>query len=308
MADEPNTDEAEQEMSNRLAAAQAGVAADPPSPTVGMIVYVAMCLIFALVRYKEPDKQKSVLYTIIFMVAVVIVQWVIGSILIAARCGTADWLGMLFTVAPPWFAVFGSIIAMLEIFPGWVTPFAHTFGYLVNGSSMRRILQEGILDEPPEPAGQAPKEGETGTNAEVIERLKGAVATDPNILLLTLNADEVLNTTGEDHHVGGSKAPNLTLQPGGSLFQRSKALGAFSNKAVADMDPAGRKALADLRRLYGQNDIIGEMVWYLLTGLLASTIAYNAVARSGCDSSTAQIEANEAAYKKRQEDQSAPTA
>ena len=101
---------------------------------------------------EENIKTKNTMYTIIYLLLIIIGEFFINLYLTIAMCGYVQ-IGTAFNfTVVPWVLVFLTLASILMIFPGWLKPFSNTFGYLVTvivgiNSTMNKILKSSNKDE-----------------------------------------------------------------------------------------------------------------------------------------------------------------
>ena len=69
------------------------------------------------------------LYFLIYAILVFISEFFINANLTNSLCGSVQWSTVVLGTGLPWIIMFGSLIIMLRMFPGWLAPFSNTFGY-----------------------------------------------------------------------------------------------------------------------------------------------------------------------------------
>lgn len=95
-----------------------------------------------------------------FLAGVILMMIGVNHAIMNAQCGKVD-AGTLWTATlVPWVVMFGTILAVLQMFPGWLQPFSNTFGYMIaliaggKGKLLAILKQDGsdplkwIVDDP----------------------------------------------------------------------------------------------------------------------------------------------------------------
>jgi hypothetical protein len=177
----------------------------------------------------------------------------------------------LFTFIP-WILIFGVMIAVLIIFPGFKSAFSDVIGYyVVSGGAndiFSSILMGTDLNELIENTGDKTKKDELSKAAEAIIKICG----NKSILINQMKPDNFLQ-----------------------IWQILKPLmtaGSYENTEI-------KQKLLDLVIL---KDNIGEAFWYVYTSILISSIVYYNLATRGCVKSVEQIKSDHDAYIKKQEE------
>ena len=210
-----------------------------------------------------------------YLGVVVISQFFLNSSYLMSKCGGSldknIGAAALFTFIP-WILIFGVMIAVLIIFPGFKSAFSDVIGYYVVSGSANDIFGSILLgsdlndmiDKTQDPI----KKKELTQAAEAIIKICG----NKSILINQMNPDNFLN-----------------------IWDVLKALmvpGAYENQDI-------KKQLLELVVL---KDNIGEALWYIYTAILISSIVYYNLATRGCIKSVDQIKSEHDAYIQQQED------
>jgi len=176
----------------------------------------------------------------------------------------------LFTFIP-WVLIFGVMLAVLIIFPGFKGAFADVIGYYVVAGRANdifgTILMGTDLNEQIEKTQNADEKKALTKAAEAIVKICG----NKSILINQINPDNFLNIW-------------TTLEP-------LMTPGSFKNDVI-------KQQLLDLVVL---KDNIGESFWYVYTAILISSIVYYNLATRGCVKSVDQIKSEHDEYIQQQE-------
>lgn len=106
--------------------------------------------IFYFTLIKPNHDQKSYLTTGLYFVCLVIIESIINITAISEKCGgnMNDNMGMaLYSTIFPWVLIFGVLMLVLELYPGFKSAFANVIGYYFVYSRANDILANLI---PPE--------------------------------------------------------------------------------------------------------------------------------------------------------------
>jgi hypothetical protein len=74
---------------------------------------------------------KGVVVEILFFLVSMLCMLIVFASVMRTRCGTAPFGDVLGAVILPWILMFGSVLVLIRVFPGWIQPFSNTFGYLI---------------------------------------------------------------------------------------------------------------------------------------------------------------------------------
>jgi hypothetical protein len=224
----------------------------------------------------KANYYNKTLKSLAFYLGVVVVsQFFLNTSYLMSKCGGSldknIGAAALFTFIP-WMLIFGVMLAVLIIFPGFKTAFSDVIGYYVVAGGANdifgSILLGNDLNEMIEKSGNDTQKNELKKAAEAIVKICG----NKSILINQMNPDNFLE-----------------------IWEVLKALmvpGAYENVEI-------KKQLLDLVVL---KDNIGEALWYIYTSILISSIVYYNLATRGCVKSIDQIKSDHDAYIQQQED------
>lgn len=211
-----------------------------------------------------------------YLGVVVFTQLVLNIGYLMAKCGGSldknIGAAALFTIIP-WVLIFGVMIAVLIIFPGFKTAFSDVIGYYVVAGGANEIfgsiLMGTDLNEMIDQTNDDTKKKELTKAAEAIVKICG----NKSILINQMNPDNFIDiwTTLEPLMIPG-------LDPNKKLDLKSQLLNLVSLK-----------------------ENIGEAFWYIYTAILISSIVYYNLATRGCIKSVDQIKSDHDAYINEQE-------
>lgn len=200
---------------------------------------------------------------------VVVTQLFLNIGFLMAKCGGSIdkniGAAALFTFIP-WVLIFGVMLTVLIMFPGFKGAFADVIGYyVVSGGAndiFGSILMGTDLNEMIEKSGSDEQKRELTQAAEAIVKICG----NKSILINQINPDNFLN-------IWNTLKPLMTP-------------GSFQNEII-------KQKLLDLVVL---KDNIGEAFWYVYTAILISSIVYYNLATRGCVKNIDQIKSQRDAY------------
>ncbi len=254
-------------MNNRSAMAEL-------SSSVAIFFFMAVFAAYSYYKYKKGGDLSFGVQAAFFAV-LIIGEYFINLAMSKDICGFDQQKTALLATIIPWILVIGVLKSALIVFPGWLTPFGNTFGYIfVSAVTDLKDVFNSILtpqfDLDPESATPASGGGhsqggggEEGVNpADLIEdsiankrdigRALEQIYTDQSILLNELNRDN--------------------LDKFWNSFKASKLI-----KASAKLEE-----LEKIRSFLTMKTVVGEFVWLVLCGLLVVSISYNYILNIGC--------------------------
>lgn len=98
------------------------------------VLFTIITILYSVVNYfssKDGKKSNKKLLLSIYIVCVLVSQFFINLKSTQNICGTNQPTMAVMITLVPWVFVFGSLILLLTLFPGWKSPFSNTFGYIL---------------------------------------------------------------------------------------------------------------------------------------------------------------------------------
>lgn len=207
--------------------------------------------------------------TFLFFLVLIIGEYFINLAMSKDICGFDQEKTALLATVIPWFLVLGALKSALVVFPGWLTPFSNTFGYIfVSVATDLTDVFNNILtpqfDLAPAPAAAASgqKGGGGGDDGDIpkddvknkrdIGRALEQIYTDQSIILNELGLDN--------------------LDRFWDSFKESRLI--RKSAKIEDLEK--------IRKFLMMKTIVGEFVWLVLCGMLVVSISYNYLLNMGC--------------------------
>ena len=155
----------------------------------------------------------------------------------------------------PWVVIFGSIYFLLELFPGWIDPFANTIGYfLISFIGLKDVLKEILPYNSKKPS--------------IIEALKN----------INSNQSMFVNEIDSDYNEF-KKFIKLSVKEG--IFKNTSS--SSGDKDISDEDIEKNEQFIKLYALIKSKFFIGKIIWFILAGLIISSISYNFIINLSCN-------------------------
>ena len=184
----------------------------------------------------------------VYILFLIVGSYFINATISKSMCSqTIQWGYILMITLLPWTIIFISLHFILKLFPGWVTPFSNTIGYIIIGFLGLQKVYDSIFKS----------ENENTGNPE----LTRAIANMNNNKMKFIN--QISSNLQEFEAF--FKGIQLTLKP--------------------DYD----KHKLKLYQLLVIKQALGKIVWYILAGILISSISYNLVINMACEKSLEEI-------------------
>ncbi len=210
-----------------------------------------------------------------YLGVVILVQLILNITYLTTKCGGSIdkniGAAFIFTFIP-WVLIFGVMLAILIIFPGFKSAFSDVLGYYAVAGSANDLFSSIFIgtdiNDEINKTNDVIKKNELTHAAEAIMKICG----NKSILINQMNPDNF-------------KSIWYTLKP---LMNT----GVYENIEIQNQ----------LLHLVSLKDNIGEAVWYIYTAILISSIVYYNLATRGCVKNVDQIKADHDAYIQQQEE------
>jgi len=217
-------------------------------------------------------KSNNFMYLGAYFTLVTLVQFSINSSIITTACGGSikenfGAAGMLTFI--PWIFIFGILIMVLITFPGFKTVFADVIGYYVVATKANDVLTELLVDSRVQPNIE---------NLSADQKVKVQSAADAIIKIMGNNAVLINKIQPENFNNYWNTLTPL-MKPG------------FSDN---------REIKSRLFDLVVKRDFIGEVMWYVYTGVLLTFLVGLKIASRGCNSSPETMAENLRRFKDEQ--------
>jgi len=284
---------------------------------VTLFYYIALKPSLNIDTLADQEKYKKYLnnhnlYLAIYLLLVIIVQFVVNASLITNMCGgnITDNIGSagLITIFP-WLLIFGTVIVILIVYPGFKSAFSDVIGYYFVSYSANRVLTTLLLDQDLE------KQLDSSSVSEnEKERMRDAADT---IIKICGNTSIIINQIVPSNFLSYWKrlnplmkeqyrdltsinppkqiidptAPPLPVptEPSAPPFEQMKGGGLTSNIQQQLLD------------LVITRDNIGESMWFIYTGLLLTSFVQLMIVSNGCKNNAQTMEKNHQIFLEKQE-------
>jgi len=220
-------------------------------------------------KYEEYSKN-NYLYLGIYLVLAMLIQFVVNASVISTTCGGSiseniGAAGILTFI--PWLLIFGVIIIILLIYPGFKSAFSDVVGYFYISGSATKIITELLVNRDVE-------KKLTGTETkEEKESLEDAADA---IVKICGNTSILINQIVPDNFENYWKILNPLMKP----------------QYRDNNSPETKDIRQELFDLVVTRDNIGEALWYIYTGILLTSIVQLKITTRGCNTNTATMEKN----------------
>lgn len=239
--------------------------------------------------------------TFVFFLVLLIGEYFINLAMSKDICGFDQGQTALWATVLPWFLVLGALKAALVVFPGWLSPFSNTFGYIfVSVVTDLKDVFNNILTPQFDLAPAAQKGGGGGDNTGgssggVDNQIGGAAESSTDIPKDDIKNKRDIGRALEQIYTDQSILLNElnldNLDRFWDSFKESRLL--RPSAQVEDLDK--------IRKFLMMKDIVGEFVWLVLSGLLVVSISYNYILNIGCSFTPEQQKIRAQVLKEKQE-------
>ena len=210
--------------------------------------------------------SSGILWTIIYVLLLIVGNYFINLNITSSICGSVQWTNTLITTIIPWIFVFATIVLLLMMLPSWLSPFSNTIGYLIAKVMGLNTLFSKILKS------KINIEIESKNNTKV--SLENEIVSDN---LQTIYSDRSLLIN------------EITQTNFNEFWDNLKNAGLLQRDLTKENNLENKIALYNFIVL---KDTIAEFIWYLLTGLLVTSISYNYIVNSTCTTNVMQMSTN----------------
>lgn len=246
----------------------------------------------------EKAKDGSLL-TIIYVIIVIIGSYFINTSVSKALCNSdaIRWNSILMATLLPWTIIFFSLFVILKAFPGWITPFSNTVGYLVISILGVESTLTKILNTNDESDGDLKKAiaNISHNKSNFINQIDIDV-TDFNSFIQKLIDSKIIVLKNPESTATSTSTPASTARSGASYGSAPKPAsartGTDSVRGVGSVASTNENNpdIQDLYRLLVIKNIIGKITWYVLAGVLVSSVSDNYIINMSCEKSLEEIQ------------------
>lgn len=247
-----------------------------PNPNVSILFFFIITTIYFILKlvtlpddYNKSTGSTNIIWLSIYILLLVAGNYFINLSTTNAMCGgTPQWGTSFIVTIVPYLLIFGVINIILILFPGWLTPFSNTIGYLAaNLGGLNDLFNDEILN-----VQLKDKSDERSDNDIQVGKALQHIYGNKSLLINEIPREgdsEVQKRTSFDTFY--------------SAMERNEIFKKQDNKEDEN------RIKTQLYNLLTLKDIVAEYVWNLLTGLLVTSVSYNYIVNVGCDYSAKQM-------------------
>jgi hypothetical protein len=232
------------------------------------------------IKMKEYTSN-NYMYLAIYLLLVMVIQFIVNATIISTTCGGSVTENMgaagVFTFLP-WTLIFGVLVLVLTVYPGFKSAFSDVVGYFYVSSSANKLLTELLIDKD--------VQKKINTDNSMNEQQKEAMQSA---------ADTIIKICGNTSILINQIVPT-------NFNEYWKLLTPLMKTQYQNDGPESLKKKNDLFELVVTRDNVGEAMWFMYTGLLLTSIVQLKITTRGCVSNPKTMEQN---YQKFLEEESA---
>ena len=247
-----------------------------PNPLAAMIFFFIVTSIYCVISiFMSGSAMLKLTTTICYILFVITGQYFINLNLTHAMCGVRQWKSALFITFIPWAMIFGVLHLFLYLFPGWLSPFSNTFGYLVAKLMGLPDLMKIIL---------VPMDKNTSNDALI------QVSSDTSLLINQFSPENYVEVPDEAAEKNGVKRLIKTRENFDLAWSKLQESGIIQKLEPDDKDLYKNETYRNkLYNFVQMKYAISEYVWNMLTGLFVTSISYNYILNTGCAKSPKEM-------------------
>ena len=224
------------------------------------------------------DQQKfsaytsnSYIYLAVYIFLVIIVQFMVNTSIISSTCGGSitENIGSsgIFTFLP-WILIFGVLIVVLTIYPGFKSAFSDVIGYYYVSTSANKILTDLLIDK----------------------NIQSKLDSDPTMTVskkeaMQSAADAIIKICGNTSILINQIVPM-------NFNNYWNILTPLMKDQYKSGGPEAESMKSKLFDLVVTRDDVGEAMWYMYTGILLTSIVQLKISTKGCTSSPQTMQQN----------------
>ena len=225
----------------------------------------------------EEYKTAKIWSLVYYIMLILITQYSVNSYVLIKKCGGdvgKNMIAAIFMTFIPWLLIFGAVVIVIFIFPGFKSAFSNVIGYFVVASQANDILTTLLKNSNI----QNKIDNETNNLNEKRE-LEGAAEA---IIKLCGNTGILINQISPDNFNEYWELLNPLIK---SEF-----------KSGIQVNSEGEKLKEKLLGIVCLRDNIGEALWYVYTAVLLISIVQLNISTRGCRNDAATMQANREKY------------
>ena len=210
-------------------------------PVVSIYVFTGITLVYFIFKYFMPGIESTLF--IIYFLLVLSSQFGLNIYLAKQMCNSPSNVGTAaLATFMPWIFIFGVLNLLLNVFPGWLSAFSNTIGYAVaNVAGVASFFTDQLLNV-----------NVGNTSSKDAFKVIQNVTNDPSTIINTINDENVEN-----------------------FWNKSIKVQFFNSFQEVKPGVEPPPEFTQLKNFIRLKNIVSYFIWYLLTGVLITSISYN---------------------------------
>jgi hypothetical protein len=262
---------------------------------LNIIVFLLTTMLYYLVIKKTitfeilSDPEKYIKYVSnsytnlgIYVLLIIVTQYLVNVSIITTTCGgniTENLGAATLLTFLPWSLIFGILIVVLTIYPGFKTAFSDVVGYFYVSNSANRVLTELLIDK------------------DIQDKMnKDKLSTPEQKQAMQEVADTIIKICGNTSILINQIVPSNFIDYWSILRPLMKEVYQTDN-------PSTLEKQKEFFELVVTRDNVGEAMWFIYTGLLVVSIVQLKISTRGCVSSPETMQKNYQKFLDQQEKQ-----
>ena len=251
--------------------------------TISLGLFIGITIIYFLLKAHFMNKAKDIkIITVLYFIITLLSQ--LGIVISATKtmCGNVQWLTAVIYGLLPWIIIFGGLVGMLKIFPGWKSPFSNTFGYLVVYlMGIRKVFNELVRSN-------------INTDNVKFNKAIQEVYEDQSLLINQFTPDNWVQALTKLAPILNKNVFKKSSKSSSSPAGQQKG-GAESTQNTGSLNMTN-PFVKQLEYLVQVKDEVASLIWYVFTGSLITSMSSMGVLSSQCDRSMKQIQESHNKY------------
>lgn len=241
------------------------------SSLLALLLFAVLTIVYFIIKYFMYNSSQLKIIAGIYILLVIVTQYAISLSAIKTKCGSNDYVAAFSVTTFPWIFIFGILYIVMAMFPSWKSPFANTFGYGVTRmAGVRTLLVDNILKKDAYKQGGGSSIGRKRLSKKMTQRGGNIEEEGDNSGLSSMK--ELTKSLQHIYSDPSLLINEITPENYETFWTRMKPL--FKSGAGDYKDSLFKMILL--------KDIISESIWYLLTGMLVTSMVANSIANRKC--------------------------
>jgi hypothetical protein len=280
-----------------------------------LIYYLALKPKLTYDDMTNPDKYKSYLnnekiYLAVYFLAILIIQFVINAYVVTQACGgsitqnIAASGGYTFI---PWTILFGIVIVVIMIFPGFKSAFSDVVGYFYVAGSANKLLTDLLINDKVNDQIVKATGGENVNQPQVVpsapmEPTKTPATPQGNVRLVGGTSKQELEKAADlIVKICGNTSILINQIVPSNFVEYWNILKPLMKSQYQNDGPLANEKRNELFELVVTRDNVGEAMWYIYTGFLIASVVQLKITTRGCAVNPTQMAKNYQNYVAEQE-------